>query len=81
MRLGRVRRFHAPIVLPCDEPMSVLRDAVVDVDAAGDLPTALRAALACDGPSVVAVECSSDEIPPFAAFLTSKESTHVAVHA
>lgn len=53
----------------------------VDVDAAGDLPAALRAALACDGPSVVAVECSSDEIPPFAAFLTSKESTHVAVHA
>lgn len=35
MRLGRVRRFHAPIVLPCDEPMSVLRDAVVDVDESG----------------------------------------------
>jgi acetolactate synthase-1/2/3 large subunit len=45
------------------------------------LPAALRTALACDGPSVVAVECSPDEIPPFAAFLTQKESPHVAAHA
>lgn len=29
------RRLHAPIVLPCDPAMSVLRDAVVDVDAEG----------------------------------------------
>ena len=29
---GRVRRYHAPVVLPCDESGSVLRDAVVDVD-------------------------------------------------
>ncbi len=28
-------RLHAPIVLPCDAAMSVLRDAVVDVDAGG----------------------------------------------
>jgi 5-methylthioadenosine/S-adenosylhomocysteine deaminase len=28
-------RLHAPIVLPCDQACSVLRDAVVDVDAAG----------------------------------------------
>ncbi|BBX71880.1 thiamine pyrophosphate-binding protein [Mycolicibacterium psychrotolerans] len=53
----------------------------VDVDAAQHLPAALRTALACDGPSVVAVECSPDEIPPFAAFLTQKESPHVAAHA
>ena len=52
-----------------------------DVDTAQDLPAALRTALAAGGPSVVAVECSPDEIPPFAAFLTQKESPHVAAHA
>jgi acetolactate synthase-1/2/3 large subunit len=41
----------------------------VDVDDIGQLPDALRAALDADGPSVVSVECSADEIPPFAAFL------------
>ncbi len=41
----------------------------VDVDAIDDLPAALQAALEVDGPSVIAVECSADEIPPFAAFL------------
>jgi acetolactate synthase-1/2/3 large subunit len=43
--------------------------SAVDVDTVDDLPTALRAALDVDGPSVIAVECSADEIPPFAAFL------------
>jgi acetolactate synthase-1/2/3 large subunit len=43
----------------------------VDVDAVADLPNALRRALAIDGPSVVSIECSADEIPPFAPFLTS----------
>lgn len=41
----------------------------VDVDVIDDLPAALQAALEVDGPSVIAVECSADEIPPFAAFL------------
>jgi acetolactate synthase I/II/III large subunit len=41
----------------------------VDVDDIGQLPGAMRAALDADGPSVVSVECSADEIPPFAAFL------------
>lgn len=41
----------------------------VDVETIDDLPAALQAALEVDGPSVVAVECSADEIPPFAAFL------------
>jgi acetolactate synthase-1/2/3 large subunit len=41
----------------------------VDVDDIGELPAALRAALQTDGPSVVSIECSADEIPPFAAFL------------
>ena len=41
----------------------------VDVDDIGDLPAALSAALATDGPSVVSIECSADEIPPFANFL------------
>ena len=36
------RRLHAPIVLPCDEPMRVLRDAVVDSDPA---PRQLAAAV------------------------------------
>jgi acetolactate synthase-1/2/3 large subunit len=44
----------------------------VDVDAIDDLPAALRAALEVDGPSVIAVECSADEIPPFAAFLSEE---------
>jgi acetolactate synthase-1/2/3 large subunit len=43
--------------------------ASVDVDDIGQLPDALRTAFEADGPSVVAVECSADEIPPFAAFL------------
>jgi len=41
----------------------------VDVDAIADLPSALRRALAAPGPSAVSIECSADEIPPFAAFL------------
>jgi acetolactate synthase-1/2/3 large subunit len=40
-----------------------------DVDDIGQLPDALRTALDADGPSVVSVECSADEIPPFANFL------------
>ena len=43
--------------------------ASVDVDTIEDLPWAVQAALAVDGPSVIAVECSADEIPPFANFL------------
>jgi acetolactate synthase-1/2/3 large subunit len=41
----------------------------VDVDDMARLPDALRTALDVDGPSVVSIECSADEIPPFAAFL------------
>jgi acetolactate synthase I/II/III large subunit len=41
----------------------------VDFDHLDELPNALRTALAADGPSVVSVECSADEIPPFANFL------------
>jgi acetolactate synthase I/II/III large subunit len=40
-----------------------------DVGDIEELPAALRAALAVDGPSIVSVECSPDEIPPFANFL------------
>ena len=36
-----------------------------------DLPTHCEAALNVDGPSVVSIECSADEIPPFAPFLSS----------
>jgi acetolactate synthase I/II/III large subunit len=41
----------------------------VDVTAFEQLPKALHAALEVDGPSVVSIECSADEIPPFANFL------------
>jgi acetolactate synthase-1/2/3 large subunit len=43
----------------------------VDVDELGELPAALESALHIDGPSVISVECSADEIPPFANFLGS----------
>jgi acetolactate synthase-1/2/3 large subunit len=42
---------------------------VTDVDA---LPAALERAIAVDGPSVVSIKCSADEIPPFAAFLNQR---------
>jgi acetolactate synthase-1/2/3 large subunit len=41
----------------------------VDVDDIAELPAAVRTAFEVDGPSVVSVQCSADEIPPFAAFL------------
>ncbi|MGH3643969.1 MAG: thiamine pyrophosphate-binding protein [Mycobacterium sp.] len=41
----------------------------VDVTDVGQLSGALGAALSHDGPAVVSVECSADEIPPFAPFL------------
>lgn len=46
----------------------------VDVDELDALPDAVSTALDRDGPSVVSVECSPDEIPPFASFLTAKEA-------
>ncbi|WP_223190602.1 thiamine pyrophosphate-binding protein [Nonomuraea terrae] len=46
----------------------------VDVDDAAGLAGALRAALEVNGPSVVSVECSPDEIPPFAGFLRAAEN-------
>ncbi|MCV7178570.1 thiamine pyrophosphate-binding protein [Mycolicibacterium sphagni] len=45
----------------------------IDVSDIAELGVAIKAALDVDGPSVVAVECSADEIPPFTAFL--KNST------
>jgi len=63
---------------------------VNDLDA---LPDALAEALNIDGPSVISVECSADEIPPFASFLgsaaeavsqpivTKKEHANVAARA
>jgi acetolactate synthase I/II/III large subunit len=48
---------------------------VADIDA---LPAALERAIAADGPSVVSVECSADEIPPFAAFLTQQSANPAA---
>lgn len=56
----------------------------VDVTDLDGLSSALRAALATDGPAVVSVECAADEIPPFAPFLipTAREArTDVAASA
>jgi acetolactate synthase-1/2/3 large subunit len=68
----------------------------VDVADADGFATAVRAALDVDGPSVVSVECSADEIPPFAPFLgapaaktavnqqispTQEDRTHVTASA
>jgi acetolactate synthase I/II/III large subunit len=43
----------------------------MDVDDIVELPAALEVSLGTDGPSVISVECSADEIPPFANFLGS----------
>jgi acetolactate synthase-1/2/3 large subunit len=61
----------------------------VDVHEIGELHPTVSAALDADGPSVVSIECSPDEIPPFSAFLgtaaantSTKESTsHVIARA
>lgn len=54
----------------------------VDVADAAGLSGAVRAALEVDGPSVVSIECSADEIPPFAPFLSQTprvaDSQHVS---
>jgi acetolactate synthase-1/2/3 large subunit len=42
---------------------------VADVDA---LAAVLEGAMTADGPSVISVECSADEIPPFATFLNQQ---------
>ena len=46
----------------------------VDVTDIGEFGVAVKAALDADGPAVVSVECSADEIPPFIAFLDQRES-------
>jgi acetolactate synthase-1/2/3 large subunit len=61
----------------------------VDVHEIGELHPTVSAALDADGPSVVSIECSPDEIPPFSAFIgtavantSTKESTsHVIARA
>ncbi|OHU84429.1 thiamine pyrophosphate-dependent enzyme, partial [Mycobacterium talmoniae] len=59
-----------------------------DVSDIGELSPAVVAALGADGPAVVSVACSADEMPPFAPFLSSappvsalKEDHRVAVRA
>ncbi len=47
---------------------------VREIDA---LPGALERAVAIEGPSVVSIECSADEIPAFAAFLNQQAGNHV----
>ncbi|WP_445169342.1 thiamine pyrophosphate-binding protein [Mycolicibacterium sp. Dal123E01] len=48
----------------------------IDVTDIDELDVTIKAALESDGPSVVSVECSADEIPPFTAFLSkSRENS------
>jgi acetolactate synthase-1/2/3 large subunit len=51
----------------------------IDVDDIDELPAALRDALKADGPSVVSIECSADEIPPFANFLGHQRPSQPAI--
>jgi acetolactate synthase-1/2/3 large subunit len=47
----------------------------VDVSTVAALPDALDDALNVDGPSVVCIACSADEIPPFAPFQAQQQAT------
>jgi acetolactate synthase-1/2/3 large subunit len=47
--------------------------SAVEVSDIGALPAALATALDAEGPSVVSIECSADEIPPFAPFLAANK--------
>jgi acetolactate synthase I/II/III large subunit len=51
----------------------------LDVTDLDGFAAAMRAALNLDGPAVVSVECSADEIPPFAPFLGSRSTKVTAV--
>lgn len=47
----------------------------VDVSTVDELTDALGVALRADGPSVLSVGCSADEVPPFAAFLANANAS------
>jgi acetolactate synthase-1/2/3 large subunit len=53
--------------------------AAVDVGDVATLSAALRHAFAHEGPAVVSIECSADEVPPFAPFLQvpQQQSDHL----
>jgi acetolactate synthase-1/2/3 large subunit len=53
-----------------------------EVRSLDELTTTLEAALNTNGPSVVSIECSADEIPPFAPFLdnTAPKESQANVH-
>jgi acetolactate synthase-1/2/3 large subunit len=53
----------------------------VDVTTIDALPDALDTALAVVGPSVVSIECSADEIPPFAPFLIKTTAAEAVSHS
>lgn len=52
--------------------------SAIDVDDAGTFDAVLASALDREGPTVISVECSADEMPPFAPFLAAKstKTTH-----
>jgi acetolactate synthase I/II/III large subunit len=51
----------------------------VDVADLDGLAAAMRGALSVDGPAVVSVECTADEIPPFAPFLSKLSTNTTAI--
>ena len=53
----------------------------IDVADLDRFAAALRVALDVDGPAVVSVECSADEIPPFAPFLNAPPVKRTALEA
>jgi 5-methylthioadenosine/S-adenosylhomocysteine deaminase len=55
-------RLHAPVILPADPDCSVLRDAVLDVDAAGRIGYCGPAGQAPQGPPL-AIECTGILLP------------------
>ena len=44
----------------------------IDVASLDELATTIREALDVDGPSVVSIDCSADEIPPFMPFINHR---------
>ncbi|MDF2822856.1 MAG: acetolactate synthase [Mycobacterium sp.] len=48
--------------------------SAVDISEIEHLPAALEAALAVDGPTVISLDCSADERPPFAPFLNGSKN-------
>jgi acetolactate synthase-1/2/3 large subunit len=52
----------------------------IDVDHADTLSSAVGQSMDTEGPSVICVECSADEMPPFAPFLSHHSGSSTSPH-